>query len=174
MLMIKRIVRVAISLILASWGFGLFSAAPARGEADLADIAPPGRLIDVDGHARHLACTGTGAPTVMLEEGSGGGALNWIWIQRKVAATTRVCSYDRPGYGWSDPSDTPRDADTVARELAALLAAAGENGPFIAVGHSLGGAYMRMFAAQQQGNVVGLVLVDATSPSALATMGEVE
>ena len=172
--MIKRnIVRIARSLILAYWGLGLFSASPARAESDLADIPPPGRLVDIDGHARHLACTGAGTPTVILEEGSGGASLNWIWIQGKVAATTRVCSYDRPGYGWGDASDTPRDADTIARELAALLSSAGEHGPFIAVGHSLGGAYMRMFAAQQASNVAGLVLVDATSPSAFATMSEV-
>ena len=62
---------------------------------------------------------------------------------------------------------------SVARELAALLSSAGEHGPFIAVGHSLGGAYMRMFAAQQGSNAAGLVLVDATSPSAFATMNEV-
>jgi pimeloyl-ACP methyl ester carboxylesterase len=90
-----------------------------------------------------------------------------------IAATTRVCSYDRPGYGWSDPSDTPRDAETVGRELDALLKSAGEKGPFVVAGHSLGGAYARMFAAQQRDNVVGLVLVDATNPSALITMSEV-
>jgi pimeloyl-ACP methyl ester carboxylesterase len=165
--------RIASSLILASWALGLFSAKPALAESDLADIPPPGQLIEIDGHRHHLVCTGAGTPTVILEEGAGGGSLNWTWIQPKVTATTRVCSYDRPGYGWSDTSDTPRDADTVARELDALLKAAGESGPFIAVGHSLGGAYIRMFAAQQRDNVVGLVLIDATNPSVVATMGEV-
>jgi pimeloyl-ACP methyl ester carboxylesterase len=134
---------------------------------------PPGRLVAVDGHQLHLFCTGTGEPTVMLEEGAGGASLNWVWIQRTVAATTRVCSYDRPGYAWSDPSDTPRDAETVGRELDALLKSADEKGPFIVVGHSLGGAYARMFVAQERSNVVGLVLVDATNPSAIATLDEV-
>jgi pimeloyl-ACP methyl ester carboxylesterase len=139
----------------------------------MAAFPPPGRLVTVDGRHHHLFCTGTGTPTAILEEGVGGASLNWVWIQRKVSATTRVCSYDRPGYGWSDPSDTPRDAETVGRELDALLTSADEKGPFIVVGHSLGGAYARMFAAQQRDHVVGLVLVEATSPSAVATLDEV-
>jgi len=167
------IIRMGLSLTFALCLPSLVSAGPARADSDLADFPPPGRLIEVDGHQHHLACMGTGTPTVILEEGAGGGSLNWTWIQRKVAATTRVCSYDRPGYGWSNPSDTPRDGDTVGRELDALLRSASEKGPFIVVGHSLGGAYVRMFAAQQRDNVVGLVLVDATNPSALTTMREV-
>jgi pimeloyl-ACP methyl ester carboxylesterase len=90
----------------------------------MAAFPPPGRLVDVDGRRRHLFCTGTGRPAVILEEGAGGASLNWVWIQPKVATATRVCSYDRPGYGWSDPSDTPRDAETVGRELDALLKSA--------------------------------------------------
>jgi pimeloyl-ACP methyl ester carboxylesterase len=172
--MVKHgIVRFALFLTLALPLLGLLVAEPALADPDMAGFPPPGRLVAVDGHQRHLFCTGTGTPTVILEEGAGGASLNWVWIQRKVAATTRVCSYDRPGYGWSDPSDTPRDAETVGRELDALLKSADEKGPFIVVGHSLGGAYARMFAAQQRNNVVGLVLVDATSPSAIATLDEV-
>jgi len=152
--------------------FALALSESALADPSMAGFPPPGRLVEVDGYQRHLFCTGRGAPTVILEEGAGGGSLNWSWIQRLVASTTRVCSYDRPGYGWSDPTDTPRDANTVSRELDALLKSSGERGPFIAVGHSLGGPYARMFAAQQRDNVVGLVLVDATNPSVLTTMSE--
>lgn len=173
------ITQIGLFLVSALCVLGLFSGEPALADSGMAGFPPPGRLIAVDGHRRHVFCTGSGTPTVILEEGVGGGSLNWTWVQRMVAATTRVCSYDRPGYGWSDSSDTPRDAETVGRELDALLESAGEKGPFvekgpfIVAGHSLGGAYMRMFAAQQRDNVVGLVLVDATNPSALATMSEV-
>jgi pimeloyl-ACP methyl ester carboxylesterase len=167
----RSIVRFGLSLALAVSVLSV--AQPASADPAMAAFPPPGRLVAVDGQNRHLFCTGTGTPTVILEEGAGGASLNWVWIQPTVAATTRVCSYDRPGYGWSDPSDTPRDAETVGRELDALLKSAGEKGPFIVVGHSLGGAYARMFAAQQRDNVVGLVLVDATSPSAIATLDEV-
>jgi pimeloyl-ACP methyl ester carboxylesterase len=100
------------------------------------------------------------------------GSLGWTWIQRKVAATTRVCSYDRPGNAWSESTERARDAESVSRELDALLKAAGEKGPFIAIGHSIGGPYARMFAARQGHNVIGLVLVDATPPNALTAMAE--
>jgi pimeloyl-ACP methyl ester carboxylesterase len=166
-------VRFGLVLTFTLSVLSFFIAEPALAASNMADFPPPGRIVTVDGHERHLFCTGTGRPTVILEEGAGGASPNWVWIQRMVASTTRVCSYDRPGYAWSDPSDTPRDAETVGRELDALLKSAGETGPFVVVGHSLGGAYARMFAAQQRDNVVGLVLVDATSPSAFATMGEV-
>jgi pimeloyl-ACP methyl ester carboxylesterase len=162
-----------LSLTLALTVLAFVATRPAQADSNMAAFPPPGRLVTVDGQERHLFCTGTGTPTVILEEGAGGASPNWVWIQRTVAAAARICSYDRPGYGWSDPSDTPRDAETVGRELDALLKSAGEKGPFIVVGHSLGGAYARMFAAQQRDNVVGLVLVDATSPSAIATMDEV-
>jgi pimeloyl-ACP methyl ester carboxylesterase len=167
------IVRFWLSLAFALPVLGLSVAEPAMADPNMAAFPPPGRLVVVDGHQRHLFCIGTGTPTVILEEGAGGSSLNWVWIQRRVAATTRVCSYDRPEYGWSDSSDMPRDAEIVGRELDALLKSAGERGPFIVAGHSLGGAYARMFAAQQRDNVVGLVLVDATSPSAVATLDEV-
>jgi pimeloyl-ACP methyl ester carboxylesterase len=160
-------------LVSTSCALSLFLGEAARGGSGFAELPPPGRLIEVDGHRLHLNCTGTGTPTVILEEGAGGGSLNWTWIQRKVVATTRVCSYDRPGHAWSDSTETPRDAETVSRELDALLRSAGENGPFIAVGHSLGGPYARMFAARQGRNVIGLVLVDATPPNALTATAEV-
>src|SRR5215471_8669774 len=107
---------------------GLFVAEPARADSEFAALPPPGRLVEVDGHRLHLNCTGAGTPAVILEEGAGGGSLNWIWVQRKVAATTRACSHDRPGHAWSDSTETPRDAETVSRELDALLKAAGERG----------------------------------------------
>ena len=84
---------------------------------------------------------------------------------------SRVCSYDRPGYGWSDPADAAIDATLTSQQLYALLeAATKEQGPYILVGHSIGGAYLRMFAAQHREEVAGLVLVDATPPSYLRYM----
>jgi pimeloyl-ACP methyl ester carboxylesterase len=172
--MVERIVvRLALSLALTLSVPSPLVAEPVLADPAMAGFPPPGRLVAVEGHQHHLFCTGRGKPTVILEEGAGGASLNWVWIQRTVATTTRVCSYDRPGYGWSDPSETPRDAETVGRELDALLKSAGENGPFVVVGHSLGGSYARMFVEQQRGEVAGLVLVDATSSSAIASLDEV-
>src|SRR5215472_7868091 len=116
--------------------------------SDLAAFPPTGRMILVNGRHVHLYCTGAGAPTVILEAGLGHASLNWAWVQRDIAKTSRVCSYDRPGYGWSDPADVPMDAAKTSGQLYALLQAAGEKGPYLPVGASLGGAYARMFAAE--------------------------
>jgi pimeloyl-ACP methyl ester carboxylesterase len=156
------IVRLALTCVVA-----LLALSDAAADPDLATFPPPGRLIQVDGRQMHLYCTGSGAPTVVLEDGQGGASLNWTWIQRDVAKTTRVCAYDRPGYGWSDPADAPMDARETSRQLAALLAAADEKAPYLLVGHSLGGAYARLFAAEHRDAMAGLVLVDATHPSYL-------
>ena len=126
---------------------------------------PPGELAEVKGRAMHLHCTGEGSPTVVLEGGMSGGVLGWAWVQPEVAKTTRVCSYDRPGYGWSDPTPDEFNASTVADDLHALLAAAGEQGPFVLVGHSLGAHYNRVFTQAHPQDVSGVVLVDARHPA---------
>src|SRR5215813_9572726 len=169
---LRRSPSAALAVALALHTSGLVAAKPALAASDLANVPPPGRIVLVEGRQVHIHCTGVGSPTVLLEEGLGGGSLNWAWIQRDVTKVSRVCSYDRPGYGWSDPADTPMDAANTSRQLYALLQAANEKGPYIAVGHSGGGAYMRLFAAEHRKDVAGLVLVDATHPSALTATAE--
>src|SRR5215470_4129651 len=63
----------------------LFLGEPAQADSAFADLPPPGRLVEFDGYRLHINCTGAGTPTVILEEGAGGGSLNWTWIQRKIA-----------------------------------------------------------------------------------------
>ena len=125
---------------------------------------PPGRLVDIGGCRLHLYCTGEGSPTVILEAGGGNPWLSWCKVQPQVASFTRVCSYDRAGLGWSDPSPRPRTAMVIAEELHALLHNAGIPGPFVLVGHSLGGMDARMFANRYPSEVAGLVLVDSSHP----------
>src|SRR5262252_3717428 len=127
----RFIVRLALTVALATQAFGPIAAGPLLAQSDLAAIPPLGRMIPVNGRQVHLYCTGTGAPTVILEAGLGHAAINWAWVQRDVAKTSRVCSYDRPGYGWSEPTDLPLDATNVSRELYALLQAANEKTPYI-------------------------------------------
>ena len=124
--------------------------------------APPGRLIDVGGYRLHLYCTGSGGPTVALDAGLGGFSLDWSLVQPQVAAATRVCSYDRAGNGWSEPGPAPRDAVQVAKEWHTLMARSGERGPYVLVGHSLGGLHARLYASTYPQEVAGLVLVDPT------------
>ncbi len=123
---------------------------------------PPGKLIDVGGHRLHLNCLGEGRPTVVLAAGAVGTSLDWSWIQSELANKTRVCSVDRAGLGWSDPGPEPRTSGRIADELHALLVEAGEEGPFVLVGHSFGGLEVRILAARHPDEVAGLALIDTT------------
>ena len=132
---------------------------------DLTIYAKPQRLVMLpDGRRMNLHCTGKGAPTVILE---GGWTTNTIWwrdIQPRVAATTRVCSYDRAGYGFSDAGPMPRTAAAIASDLAAMLKAAKIDGPYILVAHSLGGLDARIFADRNPKTVKGMLLIDPSTP----------
>lgn len=128
---------------------------------------PPGQLVDVGGYRLHLHCTGTsvpGAPTVILEAMAGGSSPNWAWVQPEVAKAARVCSYDRAGYGWSDPRLGSMDLRRTTEDLHTLLVKAGISGPYVLVGHSMGGLIVRQFVAGHPESVVGVVLLDASHP----------
>src|SRR5690606_34429958 len=125
---------------------------------------PPGQMIDVGGHHLHVDCQGEGDPTVVLEAGMSGWSTDWVLVQPEVAKTTRVCAYDRAGYGWSETGPRPRDSEQVATELHALLSEAGVTGDLILVGHSLGGLYTQYYARRYPEQVAGIVLVDAVHP----------
>ena len=124
----------------------------------------PGRLVDVGGYRLHLNCTGTGAPTVVLLNGLGETSPLWARVQPAVAATTRVCAYDRAGQGWSDDSPNPADATTAATDLHRLLTAAGESGPYVLAGHSSGGVHALTYTHLYPNDVAGVVLLDSASP----------
>ena len=122
---------------------------------------PKDQMVDVDGIQMRLDCRGSGSPTVVLESGAQSYSIHWWKVQDEVAKFTRVCSYDRPGFGWSDP--TPMNSSQqVATLLHATLEAAGERPPYLMVGHSLGGVFVRAFAAEYPDEVVGMVLVDSS------------
>jgi pimeloyl-ACP methyl ester carboxylesterase len=158
---------LALIIILALAGATYQAIAAAN---DQWTYTPPGQLIDVGGYKLHLHCTGpanSGSPTVILEAGAGMASPSWAWIQSAVGETTRVCAYDRAGYGWSEPGPTPRDARQVVHELHTLLGRAAIAGPYVLVGHSIGGMYVRVYTAQYPDEVVGLVLVDSSHPDQL-------
>lgn len=124
---------------------------------------PPGQMVDVGGYRLHIQCVGTGSPTVVLDAGLGGTSLDWTLVQPDIGQTTRVCAYDRAGMGWSESGPQPRTPEQIARELHTLLANAGIDGPFVLVGHSLGGKNVRLFARYYPEQVAGMVLVDTRS-----------
>ncbi len=128
---------------------------------DRRDYPPPGQLVDIGGHRLHLSCVGTGTPTVILEAAAPGWSLYWSTVQPQLARTTRVCAYDRAGLGWSERGPLPRTGQRIAKELHRLLERAGIRGPYILVGHSLGGLVTRLYQHDYPQEVVGMVLVDA-------------
>jgi pimeloyl-ACP methyl ester carboxylesterase len=119
-------------------------------------------MVDVGGYKMHLYCLGSGSPTVVLEAGAGDFSLAWSLVQPEVAQTTRVCAYDRVGLGWSERGPEPLTVENTVEELHTLLTNGGIEGPYVLVGHSLGGAYVRAYAFRYPEEVVGLVLVDAS------------
>src|SRR3989304_8969128 len=112
-----------------------------------------------------VGVTTEGSPTVILEAGASSPSLVWFLVQEKVAEFTRVCSYDRPGFGWSESTSAPLSIDQMAANLHQLLETAGIPGPYILVGHSAGGVYIRSFARHYPSEVRGVVLVDFSPAS---------
>ena len=128
---------------------------------------PPGRMVDLGGYRMHLWCTGKGAPAVVLSPGSGDFSFDWYLVQTEVAKTTRVCSYDRGGEAWSDLGPSPLTARQEVFDLRRALLAAEISGPYVLVGHSLGGFIDEVFVSQYPQDVAGIVLVDATGWNSL-------
>lgn len=143
--------------------FAVGGAYEAIGRATEPSVSMRGQLIDVGPYRLHLECTGSRGPTVILEPGGGGSAASIGLIARAVAPDSRVCVYDRAGRGWSDAAPSPPDGVQIATDLHRLLARANVPGPYVLVGHSFGGLYVRTYAAKYPDEVAGLVLVDSTA-----------
>jgi pimeloyl-ACP methyl ester carboxylesterase len=125
---------------------------------------PPGRLVDIGGRRLYLYGMGEkapGQPSVILEAGHSDWSHCWPKIQPEIARFTRVIAYDRAGFGWSDPGPRPRTPMQLVTELHDLLECAGEKGPFIFVGHSLGAALGRLFAGLYPQDVIGMIWIDS-------------
>jgi pimeloyl-ACP methyl ester carboxylesterase len=131
------------------------------------DVPAPGQRLDLGGYKLHINCQGTGSPTVILDAGLGDWSTHWTSVQNLLKADTRVCSYDRAGYGWSDPGPRPRDSLRIITELHSLLDKAKIEPPYLLVGHSFGGINMRLFSSAYPNEVSGLVLVEASHPESL-------
>jgi pimeloyl-ACP methyl ester carboxylesterase len=124
----------------------------------------PGRVYDVGGYKMHLYCTGEGSPALIADAGLSNDSLIWGNVQPELSKITRVCSYDRAGFGWSERRPDPRDADRIVQELHGLLTAAGITGPIVLMGHSISGVYIRAYASHYPQNLSGLIFVDGSTP----------
>jgi pimeloyl-ACP methyl ester carboxylesterase len=135
-----------------------------RAEARDAERFPPtGTLVDVGGQRLHLVCAGSGRPTVIFEQPGFANATSFSAARTAIAQRTRVCSYDRPGVGWSDPAPYTTSVGTIADDLAHLQDRAHLEGPFIIVTASIGGVVTEMFARRYPDRVAGLLYLDAAT-----------
>jgi pimeloyl-ACP methyl ester carboxylesterase len=121
----------------------------------------PGKLVDLGGHQLHMHCSGSGSPVVVVENGLGDFSFDWSLVQAQVSRYTRICTYDRAGYAWSEPGPKPRTFAQLNLELHDALQKLGERGPFVLVGHSYGGPVMINFASTYPKDTAGLVLMDS-------------
>ncbi|MDA2932882.1 alpha/beta hydrolase [Acidobacteria bacterium AH-259-D05] len=124
----------------------------------------PGSLIKINHHRLHVHRQGEGTPTVVFDSALGGSSLSWDLVQSDVAQFTATLSYDRAGFGWSEPGPLPRSVEQIVKELHELLKRAGVPGPYVLVGHSYGGFTVRLYADLYPEEVAGMVLVDAAEP----------
>nr|ACS83712.1 alpha/beta hydrolase fold protein [uncultured bacterium AOCefta2] len=159
---------------IARWGwlgrlasFGLLAAAVVVALAGCSDTREKPVDVDAGGHRLHLLVVGTARqkPAVVLESGAGG-RIGWEKTRNQIAQFAQVVTYDRAGFGNSEPGPLPRDARTIAVELHAALHSARVAPPYVLVGQSLGGIYVQVFAAMYPDETAGLVLVDSTHASA--------
>ena len=158
--------KISVALALVSMvGFAQPNAAPAIAEDQrLLPYAQPGELVNVGGRRINLRCTGEGGPVVVLMAGLLSWSFIWYKTQPVIAQKTRVCAFDRAGYGFSDPAPKPQVISEVVDDLHAALKAASIPEPYVLVGHSLGGLEARIYSQRWLKEVAGMVLVD-TSPA---------
>ena len=122
----------------------------------------PGQRVDIGGRHINMQCAGAGTPTVILMAGISSWSVVWYKTQPVIAQHTRVCAFDRAGYGFSDPAPHPQIIAEVVDDLHAALVAGSFPAPYVLVGHSLGGLEARVYAQRWPRQIVGMVLDDTT------------
>jgi pimeloyl-ACP methyl ester carboxylesterase len=165
-----RLILLAVLVLAACWG-----AAAVAAEVLSRTTKPRGEMVDIGGGRQlRLVCEGprSARPVVWMESGAFSGAADFAAIQQKLTAKgLRSCAYDRAGMGYSDVGPSPRDGDAIVGDLEKLIAASGEAGPFVLMGHSMAGLYVRQYALRHPDKVVGLVLLDAVTPEMIGLEG---
>lgn len=165
-----RLFLIVILVLAAAWG-----AAAVAAEVASRAGKPRGEMIDIGGGRKlRLVCEGprSARPVVWMEAGAFSGAADFAAIQQMLTAKgLRSCAYDRAGMGYSPAGPSPRDGDAIVADLEKLIAASGERGPFVMMGHSMAGLYVRQFALRNPDKVAGLVLLDAVTPEMIGLPG---
>jgi pimeloyl-ACP methyl ester carboxylesterase len=134
--------------------------------ATLGEEPPPiGTLVDIGGRKLHLVCMGSGSPVVIFESGAAEAFYSWWLLQQELRKDLRTCSYDRAGFGWSDPPPA-RSVASYVEDLHALLRKAGEKPPFILVGHSFGGTIVQRYYWRYPKEVAAIIGLDPSNAEA--------
>jgi pimeloyl-ACP methyl ester carboxylesterase len=120
-----------------------------------------------------MVCRGEGKPTVILNAGMADWSVVWGRVQNRIAQRTKVCTWDRAGFGFSSASSAPQSVDETTNDLEAALRATKLGGPFVLVGHSLGAYETMLFADRHKATVVGIVLVDPSIPDQVSRLRRV-
>jgi pimeloyl-ACP methyl ester carboxylesterase len=136
------------------------------------EYPPPGRLVDIGGRKLHLYCTGKGSPTVILMAGGAAFSIDWALVQHGIAEHTRVCSYDRAGLAWSDAGPREETVEETIGDLHALLRAGGEKGPYLLVGASIAGIFIRAYQRAYPEEVAGLVFSNSSNRIGMSAKGK--
>ena len=161
-LLVRTGTTIALICLLVGSGGAAYNALSIRHDRKLVGV--PGKLYDIGGYSMHLYCTGEGSPTIVLSSGLGDDFTGWAKVQPVLSRQTRVCSYDRAGFGWSESRPGVQDANAISSQLHQLIEAAAVQRPFVLVGHSISGIYLRSYVAHYPGDLVGLVLIDGATP----------
>jgi pimeloyl-ACP methyl ester carboxylesterase len=159
--------RLTVLLVLAAFvATPAGSAAPApMPEQGMAPYLMPQSVADLGkGRTINFVCLGHGSPAVILSAGLGGWSWWWWWVQGPLAKRTRVCAWDRAGYGFSSPSSEPQDIVHTTSDLERALTSAGIRAPYVMVGHSMGAYETLRFTDLHRRDVIGMVLVDPDIP----------
>ncbi len=164
---IKQLASAAVCIVAAGYVYQRLAL-----RRDRRRFPAPGRMVDRDGARCHIVESGAGSPAVVLEAGIAASSLSWSLVQPEVAKFTRVVSYDRAGFGWSDRATTPCALRGLVDELRGLLDAAAVRRPIVLAGHSFGGLIARGYAAWYPDEIAGLVLVDPVLPAEWTDMRE--
>lgn len=169
--MINRHIHIKNSLLLLLF----LSISPVSvADRNLEDIKIEGKYIGLGLHRLYVDCRGSQEPTVLVDVGLGDASINWLPVMEGIEEETRICLYDRAGYGWSDNGPGARTTAQISYELHAMLEMGKIPGPYIVVGHSFGGFTAQYFATVYPAETVGAVLVDSSHPEQIIRLADLD
>ncbi len=128
-------------------------------------LAAQDRFVQIDGYKVHVNTMGIdqrvdGQPVIVLESGAGTPIGHWDKVLPGIAELAPVVAYERPGIGESEHDDLIPTLKNVSDKLLKVLDEVEVEPPYVLVGHSLGGVFVRGFAVYYPEKLAGLVIID--------------